>query len=82
MSNHRHIFRWNPQYFDVRVICRWQKVLEEFASRRGSMTMKKVEVVEKKVVGKLKKGGKKKEGFNDIIDELSHRLARMRGGNS
>jgi hypothetical protein len=79
MSNHRHIFRWNPQYFDVRVICRWQKVLEEFASRRGSMTMKKVEVVEKKVVGKLKKGGKKKEGFNDIIDELSHRLARMRG---
>ena len=43
----------------------------------GKMKMKKVETK----VGKLhhKKGGKKKGGFTDIMDELSHTLARLRG---
>ena len=43
----------------------------------GKMKMKKVEP---KVVGKLKKhSGKKKGGFTDIMDELSHTLAKLRG---
>lgn len=58
----------------------WQQILEEMAKKQKGGGLKKVEAKEERKVGKLNTGKKKGPGeFVDIVDELKHRLARLRG---
>ena len=60
----------------------WEDIMKEMKARSNLGGLKKAPVVEKKAPGKLSKKKKKKGGapkFDNVIDELSHTLRRLKG---